>query len=45
LIAVYYGKPWGFFLAPVAVGVGLLVVFAFAWHNAFQRGSWPRRWW
>jgi len=45
LIAVYYGKPWDFFLAPVAVGVVLLAVFAFAWHNAFERGSWPQRWW
>lgn len=45
LIAVYYDKPWDFFLTPVAVGVGLLVAFAFAWHNAVKRGSWPKYWW
>ena len=45
LIAVYFDKPWDFFLAPVAIGVLLLVGFAFVWHNAFQRGSWPERWW
>jgi CBS-domain-containing membrane protein len=44
LIAVYYDKSWDFFLAPVAIGVCLLAAFAYAWHNAFQRGSWPQRW-
>jgi CBS-domain-containing membrane protein len=45
LIVVIYDKSWDFFLIPVAVGVCLLAAFAFAWHNLFQRGSWPRRWW
>jgi CBS-domain-containing membrane protein len=45
LIVVVYDKSWDFFLAPVAVGVGLLAAFAFAWHNLVARGSWPQRWW
>ena len=45
LIVAYYDKSWDFFFTPVVVGVALLAAFAFAWHNAFERGSWPRRWW
>jgi CBS-domain-containing membrane protein len=32
-------------VAPVAVGVCLLLLFALIWHNVVRRGSWPRRWW
>jgi CBS-domain-containing membrane protein len=45
LIVVLYDKSWDFFLAPVALGACLLAAFAFAWHNAVARGSWPRCWW
>jgi CBS-domain-containing membrane protein len=45
LIVVVYDKSWDFFLVPVAAGACLLAAFAFAWHNLFARGSWPRRWW
>jgi CBS-domain-containing membrane protein len=45
LVVVVNGMPWSFLVAPVAIGVGLLVAFAFAWHNAVRRGSWPMCWW
>jgi CBS-domain-containing membrane protein len=45
LIVVVYDKSWDFLLAPVAIGAGLLAVFAFGWHNFVARGSWPQRWW
>jgi CBS-domain-containing membrane protein len=45
LIVVVYDKSWDFVLAPVALGAGLLAVFAFAWHNLVARSSWPQRWW
>ena len=44
LVVVVNTMTWSFLVAPVAVGVCLLVVFAFAWHNAVRRGSWPVRW-
>ena len=45
LIIVVNAMPWTFLLMPVAVGAALLALFAFAWHNALRRGSWPARWW
>jgi len=45
LIVVVYDKSWDFFPAPVVLGACLLAAFAFVWHNAIQRGSWPQRWW
>jgi CBS-domain-containing membrane protein len=45
LVIVINGMPWGFLLVPVAAGAVLLVLFAWLWHNAVQRGSWPLRWW
>jgi len=44
LIVVAYGLPWGFLVAPVAVGAVILALFAYAWHNLMRRGSWPLRW-
>ena len=45
LIIVYQDMGWSFLLMPVAVGALLLAAFAFVWHNASRRGSWPARWW
>jgi CBS-domain-containing membrane protein len=45
LVVVVNDMPWSFLVAPVAIGVCLLVAFAFAWHNAVRRGSWPKHWW
>jgi CBS-domain-containing membrane protein len=45
LIVVVNDMSWSFLLAPVAVGACLLAVFAFLWHNAVRRRSWPERWW
>jgi CBS-domain-containing membrane protein len=45
LVVVVNGMSWSFLLMPVAVGAALLAAFAFVWHNLFQRGAWPRRWW
>jgi CBS-domain-containing membrane protein len=45
LVVVVNGMPLSFLVAPVTVGVCLLVAFAFAWHNTIRRGSWPIRWW
>jgi len=45
LIIVLNGLPWSFLIDPVAAGACLLALFAFLWHNAIRRGSWPRRWW
>jgi CBS-domain-containing membrane protein len=45
LIIVLNAMPWSFLIAPVAAGACLLALFAFLWHNAFRRGSWPLRWW
>ncbi len=45
LVVVLNDMPWSFLLVPVAVGACLLAALAFAWHNFFRRGSWPKRWW
>jgi CBS-domain-containing membrane protein len=45
LIIVLHDLSWGFLLMPVTSGALLLAAFAFAWHNAIRRGSWPQRWW
>jgi CBS-domain-containing membrane protein len=50
LVIVVNNLSWGFLVAPVCVGVLLLALFAFAWHNIVARGpnrgdTWPRRWW
>jgi CBS-domain-containing membrane protein len=45
LLIVVNDRSWNFFVIPVAVGVAILVVFAFLWHNATRRGSWPQTWW
>jgi CBS-domain-containing membrane protein len=45
LLVVINDRSWSFFVIPVAVGVAILVVFAFLWHNMTRRGSWPERWW
>lgn len=36
---------WSFFLVPVAAGALLLLAFAWLWHNAVRRGSWPEESW
>jgi CBS-domain-containing membrane protein len=45
LLIIINDRPWSFLLVPVAAGVAILVAFAFLWHNAARRGSWPQRWW
>ncbi len=45
LLIVVNDRPWGFLLVPVAAGLAILVCFAYLWHNATRRGSWPIRWW
>jgi CBS-domain-containing membrane protein len=45
LLVIINDRPWSFLLVPVAAGVAILVIFAFLWHNAFRRSSWPQRWW
>jgi CBS-domain-containing membrane protein len=45
LVVVEHDLGWSFLLAPVAIGVCLLAVFAFVWHNLVRRNSWPLRWW
>jgi CBS-domain-containing membrane protein len=45
LLIVVNDRPWSFFVIPVAVGVAILVAFAFLWHNVTRRGSWPEKWW
>lgn len=44
LIVVLNDMSWSFLLAPVGAGAVLLTTFAFFWHNAFRRGSWPLHW-
>jgi CBS-domain-containing membrane protein len=44
IIIVIEQLPATFLLAPVGCGAALLALFAFVWHNALQRGAWPRRW-
>lgn len=45
LLIVLGDLPWGFFVVPVAAGALLLLGFAWLWHNALHRGSWPREGW
>lgn len=45
LLIVLGDLPWSFFLVPVTAGAGLLLAFAFLWHNAVRRGSWPEESW
>jgi CBS-domain-containing membrane protein len=45
LVVVANDMSWSFLVAPVLVGVCLLALLAFVWHNFFRRGSWPQRWW
>jgi CBS-domain-containing membrane protein len=45
LVIVVHEMPWSFFVVPVATGAALLAAFAFLWHSAVRRGSWPQRWW
>jgi CBS-domain-containing membrane protein len=44
LVVVVNNMSWGFLLVPVAAGAALLLGFAFLWHNAVCRGSWPVSW-
>jgi CBS-domain-containing membrane protein len=49
-LVVVNGMSWSFLLAPVAIGVLLLALFAFVWLNLVARGpnrddTWPTRWW
>ena len=50
LVVVVNGMPWSFLIAPVGLGVLLLALFAFVWHNLVGHGAgegraWPQRWW
>ena len=50
LVVVVNNMSWSFLVMPVGVGVLLLALFAFAWHNLVARGSnggdnWPIQWW
>lgn len=50
LVVVANDMSWSFLIAPIGIGVLLLALFAFAWHNVVARGpnkgdTWPRRWW
>lgn len=44
LIIVTQSLPWPFLFTTVLPGSLLLLAFAFVWHNAPARGSWPVRW-
>src|SRR5262249_45446334 len=37
LVVVVNGMPWSFLIAPVGLGVVLLALFAFVWHNLVGR--------
>jgi CBS-domain-containing membrane protein len=45
LLIVLGDLPWSFFFVPVSAGAALLFAFAFLWHNAVRRGSWPQESW
>jgi CBS-domain-containing membrane protein len=50
LVVVVNNMSWSFLVMPVGIGVLLLTLFAFAWHNLVARGAnsgdtWPARWW
>jgi CBS-domain-containing membrane protein len=44
LLVVSQNLAWTFLFAPVLVGAVLLAAFAYVWHSALSRRSWPRRW-
>lgn len=44
LLVVVNQMPWSFLLMPVAVGAGLLLLFAFMWHRFLRYDKWPVRW-
>jgi CBS-domain-containing membrane protein len=43
LVIVNQSLPWAFLFTTVLPGSLLLAAFALIWHNAVQRGVWPRR--
>ena len=45
LVVVVNEMSWSFLFVPVAAGACLLAAFAYVWHNALRRGTWPARWW
>jgi CBS-domain-containing membrane protein len=45
LVVVVNDMSWHFLFAPVAIGAGLLGIFALLWHNLASRVAWPMRWW
>ena len=45
LLIVVNAMPWTFLLVPVAAGVLLLTLFAYAWHNLLRQTPWPQKWW
>jgi len=45
LLIVLGDMPWSFFFVPVTAGALLLLAFAWLWHNAARRGSWPEESW
>jgi CBS-domain-containing membrane protein len=45
LIVVNEHLPWTFLFIPVAAGAVLLACFAFLWHNAARKRTYPQRWW
>lgn len=45
LIIVNEHLPWTFLFIPVASGAVLLACFAFLWHNAARKRTYPQRWW
>jgi CBS-domain-containing membrane protein len=44
LLVVSQNLSWTFLVAPVLVGALLLAAFAYVWHSALSRRSWPQRW-
>lgn len=44
IIVVVESMPATYVLLPVGTGALLLTLYALAWHNLPQPGSWPRRW-
>lgn len=44
LLVVVNNMPWTFLFVPVAVGATFLATYAFIWHVATRRYSWPKRW-
>jgi CBS-domain-containing membrane protein len=44
LIIVNESLGWTFLFIPVATGAVLLACFAFLWHNAPAKRTWPKQW-